>query len=91
MNTSKKILNYAVMVCAIIAAILFFIDKDWNAFLWAIIAFTWVINCHLAEDSYNDCKESLDKLTEDYYNTLIKHGKEVKELKDEIEKLSKGE
>jgi hypothetical protein len=87
MNTSKKILNYTVMVCAIIAAILFFIDKDWNAFLWAIIAFTWVVNCHLTEDSYYDCKESLDKLTEDYRNTLIKHGKEVKELKDEIAEM----
>ena len=91
MNTNKKILNYAVMACAIIAAILFFIDKDWNAFLWAIIAFTWVVSCHLVEDSYYECKESLDKLTDDYINTLIKHGKEVKELKDEIEKLSKGE
>ena len=91
MNTSKKMLNYTVMVCAIIAAILFFIDKDWNAFLWAIIAFTWVVNCHLAEDTCYNFKESLDKLTDDYINTLIKHRKEVKELKDEIEKLSKGE
>ena len=87
MNTNKKILNYAVMACAIIAAILFFIDKDWNAFLWAIIAFTWVVNCHLAEDTCYNYKESLDKLTEDYRNTLIKHGKEVKELKDEIAEM----
>jgi hypothetical protein len=41
----------------------------------------------LTEDSYYDCKESLDKLTEDYRNTLIKHGKEVKELKDEIAEM----
>ena len=47
MNTSKKILNYTVMVCVIIAAILFFIDQDWDAFLWAIIAFAWVVVCGL--------------------------------------------
>jgi len=91
MNTSKKILNYTVMVCAIIAAILFFIDKDWNAFLWAIIAFTWVVNSHLTEDSYYNYKESLDKLTDDYLNTLIMHRKEIKKLKNEIESLKKGE
>ena len=90
MNTSKKILNYAVMVCAIIAAILFFIDKDWNAFLWAIIAFTWVVNCHLAEDTSYNFKESLDKLTDDHLNTLIMHRKEIKKLKNEIESLKKG-
>ena len=75
------------MVCAIIAAILFFIDQDWNAFLWAIIAFTWVVDCHLAEYDYYDCKESLDKLTDDY----ISSQKELKELKDEIKSLKKGE
>ena len=89
MSTSKKIINYAVMVCALIAVILFIIDQNWDAFLWAIIAFVWVTNCHLAENSYYNCKESLDKLTDDYYNMLIRHGKEVKELKDEIEKLNK--
>jgi len=91
MSKTKKVLNYATMVCAIICAILFFIDKNWDAFLWAIIAFTWVVNCHLAEDTCYNYKESLDKLTEDYCNTLIKHEKEVKKLKDEIEKLNKKE
>lgn len=91
MSKSKKILNYAVMVCTIIAAIFFCIDQDWNAALWAFIAFLWMVNSHLTETNYYDCKESLDKLTDDYYNTLIMHGKEVKELKDEIEKLEKGE
>ena len=89
MSKSNKILNYAVMVCAIIAAILFFIDKNWDAVLWASIALLWVVNSHLAENCYYDCKEELDKLTENYYNSIIKHEKEVKELKDEIKKLNK--
>lgn len=91
MSTSAKILNYAVMVCAITAATLFFIDEDWDAFLWAIIALTWVVRCHLTEDSYYNYKESLEKLTEDYNNTLIKHKKELKELKDKIKNLKKVE
>ena len=90
MKKSKDILNYAVMVCAIIAAISFFIGQNWNAALWAIIAFMWIVNSHLMEDSYYNCKESLDKLTDDYFNTLIKHSKELKDLKDEIESLNKG-
>ena len=91
MSKSKKILNYAAMVCAIIAIITFFIDQNWYAAFWALIALIWVVNSHLVEDSYYDCKESLNKLTDDYFNTLIKHGKEVKDLRDEIEKLNKGE
>jgi Mg2+ and Co2+ transporter CorA len=50
-----------------------------------------MVNNHLTEESYYDYKESLDKLTDDYFNLLISHGKEVKELKDEIESLKKGE
>ena len=91
MSKSKKILNYIAMACAIIATTIFFIDQDWYAAIWALLALIWMVNCHLAEDSYYNCKESLGKLTDDYINTLIKHGKEVKELKDEIEKISKKE
>ena len=91
MSKSKQILNYTAMICAIIATIIFFIDQDWNAALWAIIAFVWMVNSHLTEDSYYDYKESLDKLTDDYVNTLIMHRKEVKELEKEIESLKKWE
>ena len=91
MSKGKKILNYAAMACAIMATIIFFTDQNWYAAFWALLALIWMVNSHLTEDSYYDCEESLDKLTDDYINTLIKHGKEVKELKDEIEKLSKGE
>lgn len=92
MSKSKKILNYIAMACAIIAAIVFFIDQNWYAAIWALLALLWMVNSHLAEGSYYDYKESLDKLTDDYFNTLIEHEKEVKELKDEIKKLNhKGE
>jgi hypothetical protein len=91
MSKGKKILNYAAMACAIMAIIVFYIDKNWDAVIWAIIALIWIVNCHLAEDTCYGFKESLDKLTDDYCNTLIKHGKEVKELRNEIEKLNKGQ
>ena len=87
MSKTKKILNYIAMACAIISSIIFFIGQDWYAAFWALLALLWTVNSHLAEDSYYDCKESLDKLTDDYINTLIKHGKEVKELKDEIAEM----
>lgn len=91
MSKTKKVLNYIAMACAIMAVIIFSIGQDWYAAFWALLALLWMVNSHLAEDSYYDCKESLDKLTDDYINTLIKHGKEVKDLKDEIESLKKGE
>ena len=91
MSKSKKTLNYIAMACAVISAIIFFIDQNWYAALWALLTLLWIVNSHLAEDSYYDCKESLGKLTDDYINTLIKHGKEVRELKDEIKKLNKKE
>jgi len=91
MSKGKKVLNYAAMVCAVISVVIFFIDQNWYAAIWALLALLWTVNSHLAEDSYYDCKESLNKLTDDYFNRLIMHEKEVKELKDEIEKLSKGE
>ena len=91
MSKGKKILNHIAMVCAVISAIIFFIDQNWYAALWSILALIWIVNSHLAEDSYYDCKESLDKLTYDYINSLVNHNKEVKELKNEIKKLNKGE
>jgi 1,4-dihydroxy-2-naphthoate octaprenyltransferase len=91
MSKRSNVLNYTVMACAVISAVIFFLDQNWLAALWAIIALGWIINSHLAEESYYDYKESLDKLTDDYFNLLISHGKEVKELKDEIESLKKGE
>lgn len=89
MSKNKKILNYIAIACAVISAVIFFIGQNWYAAIWALLALLWTVNSHLAENSYYDYKESLDKLTNDYFNTLIKHGKEVKELKDEIEKLNK--
>ena len=91
MSKSKKILYYILMALAIIAAIILFIDQNWHATILALIAFAWIVNSYLVEDSYYSQKESLDKLTEAYFNSLDRHEKEVKELKDEIEKLSKGE
>ena len=91
MSKSKKILYYIVMALAIITAIILFIDQNWSATMLALIAFAWIINSHLSEYSYYNCKESLDKLTEAYFNSLDRHEKEVKELMDEIEKLSKAE
>lgn len=90
MSKSKKILNYSAMVCAVISGIIFFIDQNWYAAMWALIALIWIVNCHLTEDSYYNYKESLDKLTDDYLNTLIMHRKEIKKLKNEIESLKKG-
>ena len=75
MSKSKKVINYAAMVCAIIAIIFFCIDKDWDAALWAMIAFMWMVDCHLTEDSYYKCKESLDKLIDEYARSLIKRKK----------------
>jgi hypothetical protein len=89
MSENKKILNYIVMVCAVVAAICFCIDKNWEAALWAMIAFGWIINTHLTEDSYYFQKKELDELTKVYFNSLNTHEKEVKELKNEIEKLNK--
>ena len=90
MSKSKKILNYIAMACAIIATIIFCTDQNWNAALWAVIAFAWMINSFLTEDNYYFTKENLDKLTDDYFTSLIKHKKELKELKGEIESLKKG-
>jgi len=86
---TNKILNYTVMAAALIGVILSFIYKEWVAGIWAFNCLIWVANCHITENNYYDCKESLDKLTDEYYNTLIKHEKEVKELKNEIKKLNK--
>ena len=44
MSKRNKILNYSVMACAVIATICFCIDKNWDAALWAMIAFGWIIN-----------------------------------------------
>ena len=89
MSKRNKILNYTVMVCAVVATICFCIDKNWDAALWAMIAFGWIINTHLTEDSYYLQKKELDELTNAYFNSLNTHEKEVKELKNEIEKLNK--
>lgn len=89
MSKSNKILTYIAMVCDIIAIVVFCIDQNWYAALWALIALLWTVNSHLTENSYYDCKEELDKLTDNYYNSIIEHEKEVKELKDEIKKLNK--
>lgn len=87
MRKSNKILNYIVMACAVFSTVIFIIAQNWSAVLWAFIAFIWIADCHLTEDNYYNCKKSLDKLTDDYCNTLIIHRKEIKELKDEIESL----
>ena len=58
MSKSKKILNYIAMVCAIMAVIDFCISKDWDAALWALTAFIWIVNCHLTEDSYYALKKN---------------------------------
>ena len=89
MSKRNKILNYSVMACAVIATICFCIDKNWDAALWAMIAFGWIINTHLTEDSYSLQTKELDELTNAYFNSLNTQEKEVKELKDEIEKLNK--
>lgn len=88
---TNKILNYTVMAAAFIGLILSLINKEWTAGMWAFNCLIWVVICHINEINYYDSEESLDKLTDEYYNALIKHEKEVKELKDEIKKLSKGE
>ena len=87
MSKSKKTLDYIAMACAIIAIIVGFVDQNWFAALWALIALFWMVDSYLSENSYYECKESLDKLTDNYFNSLIRHEKELKELKDEIKKL----
>ena len=89
MSKRNKILNYTVMVCAVVATICFCIDKNWDAALWVFIAFGWIVNSYLTEDSYYSQKEELDELTKAYFNSLNTHEKEVKELKNEIESLKK--
>jgi len=89
MSKSKKILNYIAMVCAILSAIVSLIDHNLSAFLWTMVAFIWMFDSHLIEKDYYDQKEELEKLTDNYFNTLIMHGNEVKELKDKIKKLEK--
>lgn len=75
------------MTCAILATILLFIDQNWVAALWAIVALLSMVECYLMENRYYKQEEYLYKLTEEYFNTIIKHGKEVKKLKEEIESL----
>lgn len=87
MSKDKKILNYIAMVCAISAAILSFIDQNWVAALWTIVAFLSMVKCYLMEDHYYSQEGYLYKLTEEYFNTINKHRKEVKKLKEEIESL----
>jgi len=89
MSKGKKVLNYTAMGFAILAIVAFFMDENWNAVVWAFIALLWIVNTHLTEDLYYDCKENLKKLSDDYFDTLITHGNEVKELKGKIEKLEK--
>lgn len=89
MSKSKKILNYIAMACAIIATIISFIDQNWLAAMWAIIAFLNMLDCYRIEHCYYAQEEYLYRLTKDYFNSINKHRKEIKELKNEIEKLSK--
>lgn len=89
MSKRSKMLNYTAMICAVISAVVLFIDQNWFAALWAILAFIWIVNSHLTEDNYYEYKKSLKQLSDEYFDTLIMHEKEVKELKDEIESLKK--
>lgn len=84
---TNKILNYAVMVAALIGAILFFIDKEWHAGIWALNCLLWVVICHFTEGNYYDSVDAQKKLNDELYNLYIENGK----LKDEIKKLKKGE
>lgn len=87
MSKSKKILGYIAMACAIIAAIISFIDQNWFAAMWTIVAFLNMIKCYWIEDCYYAREECLYKLTKEYCNSINRHRKEVKELKEEIESL----
>lgn len=86
MSKRSKVLNYIAMAYAVISAVVFFIYQNWLAALWAIITLFWIVNSHLVEDCYYDCKESLGKLEDDYFDTLIEHGNEVKKMKDSLKK-----
>lgn len=87
MSKSKKILSYMAMVCAIIAAIISFIDQNWFAAMWIIVAFLNMVDCYRIELRYHAQEEYLYKLTKEYCNSINRHRKEVKELKEEIKSL----
>lgn len=87
MSKNKKILSYMAMACAIIAAIISFIDQNWLAAMWTIVAFLNMVDCYRIEHCYHAQEEYLYELTKEYCNSINKHRKEVKELKEEIESL----
>lgn len=87
MSKSKKILSYMAMAYAIIAAIISFIDQNWLTAMWTIVAFLNMVECYRIEYCYYAQEKYLDELIKEYYNSINRHRKEVKELKEEIEFL----